>query len=115
MKKVRNLENTRKGLFAIDETDMDVLFTPWSIVHFLSGAACKGLRWGFWSNFALHAAYEAKDHINIEEIYNSKWNSVGDQSCSMAGWVYAKDGDIWWLYAWIVSYGIAVLSGDQIG
>ena len=103
----------KKTLFGMTEEEKDLLLTPWSIVHFLSGAACKGIGWEFWSNFALHAAYEAKDHFQMEEIYNSKFNSVGDQFCSMAGYVYA-DVDPKWLYM-LVSYGIAYMLGNEIG
>ncbi len=104
----------KKSLFGMTEEEKDLLLTPWSIVHFLSGAACKGIGWGFWSNFALHAAYEAKDHVQMEENYNSKFNSVGDQFCSMAGYVSA-DVNPKWLYIWLVSYGIAYMLGSEIG
>jgi hypothetical protein len=104
----------KKGLFAMDESVDDVLLTPWSVVHFLSGAACKGLGWSFWSNFALHGAYEAKDHFFKEEIYNSKFNSVGDQFCSMAGYV-CVDKDIKWLYYWMAAYAAAYFAGNVIG
>ena len=107
-------ENPRKVLFAITEETSDALLTPWSLVHFLSGAACKGLGWGFWTNFAFHGAYEVKDHLNLENIYNSKFNSVGDQVCSVAGYVYA-DVDIKWLWYWGFSYVVAYALGEDIG
>ena len=103
-----------KALFGMGETEKDLFLTPWSLVHFLSGAACKGMGWGFWSNFTLHAAYEVKDHYNIENIYNSKFNSAGDQLCSMAGFEYA-DVDIKWLYYWMFAYGVAYALGDNVG
>ena len=103
-----------KALIGISETKKDLLLTPWSIVHFLSGAACKGLGWQFWSNFLLHGAYEVKDHLNRAENYNSKVNSVGDQFCSMLGFVWA-DRDIKWLYYWLIAYGIAFAIGNKIG
>ena len=103
-----------KALFGKSEEEKDLLLTPWSIVHFLSGAACKGIGWGFWSNFALHAAYEVKDHLQREEIHNSKFNSVGDQACSVAGYLYA-DVNIKWMYYWGFSYVVAWGLGEDIG
>ena len=34
-----------KSIFAVTEDEKDVFLTPWSAVHFLSGAAIKGLGW----------------------------------------------------------------------
>ena len=102
------------GIAGTTEMHEDLLLTPWSIVHFLSGAACKGLGWSFWANFALHGAYEAKDHLNKEENYNSTLNSAGDQFCSMFGFMFA-DKNIKWMYYWIIAYGIAVGLGSNIG
>ena len=107
--------NQPKKFFATSEEKVDALLTPWSLVHFLSGAAAKGIGWGFWLNFGFHAAYEVKDHFNLENVYNSKLNSVGDQACSIAGWMSVKKNDIKWLYIWLAAYCVAYGMGDNIG
>jgi len=113
--KMSNFDGKRpKALFGASEEEKDLLLTPWSVVHFLSGAACKGLGWNFWSNFALHGVYEVKDHMLKDENYNSTFNSAGDQLCSMAGFVWA-DHDIKWLYFWLIAYGVAYGLGKNIG
>ena len=53
-------KNQPKKFFAMSENEVDAFLTPWSVVHFLSGAAAKGLGWNFWLNFGFHAAYEVK-------------------------------------------------------
>ena len=103
-----------KGLFGKDEEEKDLLLTPWSAVHFLSGAAMKGLGAGFWTNFALHGAYEAKDHFNKPNNYNSTFNSAGDQVCSMAGFV-SVDPHIKWFFFWVIGYSMAWGMGRNIG
>ena len=102
-----------KTLFAMTEKEKDVLLTPWSLIHFLSGAAIKGFGWDFWSNFVIHGAYEVKDHYNKDRIYNSSFNSVGDQVCSMAGWSLAQNGDTNLVYVFVVAYGLMALIGQE--
>ena len=108
------LENRGKSLVGLAENTEDLFLTPWSFVHFLSGAACKGMGWDFWMNFALHGMYELKDHMSKDENYNSTFNSAGDQFCSMVGFIYA-DRDIKWLYYWGFAYGFAYAMGKDIG
>ena len=103
-----------KSLFGLAEYTEDLLITPWSFVHFLSGAACKGMGWDFWLNYALHGVYELKDHMSKDENYNSTLNSAGDQFCSMFGFMYAEK-DIRWLYYWLFAYGVAYALGTDIG
>jgi hypothetical protein len=76
-------------LFAKTEGDdlPDALLTPWSIVHFLSGAVANS--WfdlKFWPWEAIHAAYEIKDRIQHDKgEYNSITNSASDQIISGVG------------------------------
>ena len=102
-------EKRKMRLIGMSEETHDMFLTvPWSIVHFLSGAAVKGLGWNFWTNFLLHGAYELKDQNNTDEVYNSKFNSVGDQVCSMAGFLYAKSGNTAWINAFLFGFLFAV-------
>lgn len=101
-----------KSIFAVTEDEKDVFLTPWSAVHFLSGAAIKGLGWNFWSNYLIHGAYEVKDHYNKEEVYNSTFNSLGDQVCSMAGWALTTSGNKDMIVVFALAYGAAALLGQ---
>jgi hypothetical protein len=108
--------NTEKGFFALSEDKKDVFLTPWSLVHFLSGSALKSLGAGFWTNFLIHGGYEVKDRLAHPTPYNSKFNSVGDQVCSMAGWYVVKK-DPNWIIFFVYAYIAAALFADrfQIG
>ena len=77
-------------IFALRETESDpyvALMTPWSLVHFLSGAAAKQVHMPLSWFFMLHGAYEVKDQIVREtgDVYNSAVNSVGDQTVAVLG------------------------------
>ena len=72
----------------------------------------KALGGNFWTNFLLHGAYELKDQGNTDEVYNSMFNSVGDQVCSMAGFFYAKSGDTMWINAFLFGFLLAVAFRD---
>ena len=75
-------------IFAMSEDgDRVVLITPWSAVHYFSGAAAKeiGIPFDWW--FMLHLAYEVKDQI-LNELggeHNSFLNSMADQAFASAG------------------------------
>jgi hypothetical protein len=82
------------ALFALRETPDDdyvAYLTPWSLVHFFSGAAAKQLSMPFTWFFVVHGAYEIKDQIVREtgDIYNSSVNSVGDQTVACLGHILA--------------------------
>ena len=40
-------DNEGQTLYSMDEADEDAFLTPWSLVHYLSGAAMKGLGLSF--------------------------------------------------------------------
>ncbi len=102
-------------LFAFKEDPIDSLFTPWSIVHFLSGAAAKSLGVTFWQNFIFHGMYELKDNFDSDFIHNSTLNSIGDQALSALGHRLAGRGSDPWFYLWLASWGWAVASGEAFG
>ena len=102
-------------LFAEKEDKDDSLFTPWSLVHFTSGAASCALGVSFSINFLVHAVYEMKDLQKAETVYNSKINSVGDQFASMAGHYIATKGQMTWVWVWLASFFALVYSGDDYG
>ena len=109
-------DNEGLTLVAIDETDEDAVVTPWSIVHYLSGAAMKGLGLSFPVAFTIHALYEAKDRDEHSRIYNSMSNSVGDQTVAMLGWYWTKEtNNPRWLYYWLFSWVFAANLRDHIG
>lgn len=102
-------------IIAMNEEKHDVLLTPWSIVHFFSGAACKGLGWGFWTTFGLHALYEYKDYLaHPDIIYNSPVNSIGDQATAMVGWYMGKVGDRKMFLLWLVSFAAALFTKEEL-
>ena len=113
----------RKDLFAISETNSaDVLFTPWSLVHFACGGVAKQAGIAFWWWQLAHGAYEAKDFLVQQtnssqgELYNSIWNSVGDQSVTTLGWYLGKHTSI---QNWSIGLGASFLTmvalGDRVG
>ena len=117
------LSEKRKKLFiAIAETtETDVLLTPWSIVHVLVGGVARKINISLlWWEIA-HGAYELKDFIVTQqdkspELYNSLWNSFGDQLVTTAGWYLAKHGstDAWFLSLgayWLLMAGL----GERVG
>ncbi len=108
-------ENRGWTLIDMNEEYDDSFMTPWSLVHFLSGAAMKGMGWGWWPTFALHAAYEYKDYLAHPDIYNSPLNSAGDQTMAMAGWLAAKKGDKRMFWFWLLSFGAAVFTKEELG
>ena len=75
-------------LIAMSEEGGRVVFiTPWSIVHYIAGAAAKeiGIPFEWW--FMLHLLYEIKDQI-LDELggeHNSFLNSMADQAFTSAG------------------------------
>ncbi len=111
-------DNEGLTLLAMDETEEDAVVTPWSIVHYLSGAAMKGLGISFPVAFAIHALYEAKDRDehSTGRIYNSMVNSVGDQTVAMLGWYWTKESNNpRWLYYFLASWVVAANLRDHIG
>jgi hypothetical protein len=109
-----------RKVFGISETEStDVLFTPWSIVHFACGGVAKQAGIGFWWWQLAHGAYEMKDFVingGKGELYNSLWNSVGDQSVTTLGWYLGKHGT---LTNWSLGLGASFLTmvalKDRVG
>ncbi len=96
------------GIIDVNERHNDVLVTPWTIVHFFSGAAMKSAGLGLWPAFMAHGLYEMKDYLaHPDQVYNSPLNSTGDQAAAMGGWYFGKKGDSRWILFFIVSFGIA--------
>ena len=103
-------------LYGLEETEEeDVLLTPWSAVHFLSGMAAKDLGIPFWWFEGLHALYETKDQMTVPKT-NSFINSVGDQITGTLGHLAGsrtKNHIYVWMYA--AGYALAVFGGDRFG
>ena len=111
-------DNEGQTLYSMDVADEDAFLTPWSLVHYLSGAAMKGLGLSFPVAFVVHGAYEVKDQSVHEsgEVYNSQLNSLGDQTVAMLGWYWTKEtNSLKWTYYWLLSWIIASGLRDQIG
>jgi hypothetical protein len=88
-----------------DNKQKPAVFTPFSLVHALSGVVYALIVYGvfrvswntaFWSFFVLHGLYELKDYhwsynlnLNSYMYNNSLENSIGDQVMSMIGFVLA--------------------------
>ena len=115
---MKKKDNEGKTLYSLDEKLEDAFLTPWSWVHFLSGAAMKGLGLSFPVAFVVHGAYEMKDRSDHQsgEVYNSQLNSLGDQTVAMLGWYWIKDtNSLKWTYYWLLAWGIAAGLRDHIG
>ena len=102
-------------LFAMKEEHVDSLFTPWTSVHFLSGAAAKAIGVSFSMNFLIHAVYELKDTMKKDDVYNSNINGLGDQFASMAGHEIANKGQTTWVFLWLIMFATAVHTGNDWG
>ena len=102
-------------LFAMREEHVDSLFTPWTSVHFLSGAAAKAIGVSFSMNFLIHAVYELKDVLKKDQVYNSAINSLGDQFASMGGHYVANTGQTMWVWLWLIMFATAVATGNDWG
>ena len=110
--------NPESTLYSTDEKYEDALLTPWSFVHYMSGAAMAGLGFGWPATFGIHLLYEAKDRDEHDrgEVYNSMLNSIGDQTCCMAGWYLTpKKYDMKWTLWFLASWGFAASMRDTIG
>ena len=107
------------NLFAISETpDEDAIFTPWSTVHFFSGAAAKEWHVPFWWFQLGHAMYEAKDQLgNVQGDYNNSFiNSMGDQIAATSGWLAIKpQKGHRFTILFVTSWVAAISFGDRIG
>ena len=83
-------------LFAKTEGESDdlpnALLTPWSLIHFLSGAvAYSWFDIRFWPWELIHLAYELKDRIqHTKGEYNSLPNTVADQILSGVGHYFGQ-------------------------
>ena len=99
-------------LFGTNDTeDTPQVFTPWSIIHLISGAAAKQTKifnpvtW-----FLAHGAYELKDQIVRSESEetprnNSMINSVGDQALAILGYHFTNNNPkMPYVYLWVVSF-----------
>ena len=111
-------EHADMTLYSTDEKYEDALFTPWTAVHTLSGAAMKGLGLDWVTTFGIHLLYEAKDRSEHDEgsVYNSMLNSFGDQTACMIGWhltpkKYNAKYTLWFVAAYILATSLR----DQIG
>ena len=102
-------------LFSMREEHVDSLFTPWTAVHALSGAAAKAVGMSFSTNFLMHAMYEMKDLMHTDEVYNSPINSIGDQFASMGGHYIANKGQTTWVWLWFLLFAAAVYTGNTWG
>lgn len=105
------------ALFAVTEADKKAFLTPWSLVHYLSGAAMKGVGFGFWQSFIFHGMYEIKDRKahDARKVYNSAENSLGDQAVAMLGWYTTRKGEEGWLWLWLAGWAAASVLGDELG
>ena len=113
---MKKKDNESVTLYANDEKHADAFLTPWSLVHFLSGAAMKGLGFSLPVAFVVHGLYEVKDQGNHAKVYNSVTNSMGDQVVAMLGWNWIKDTNTpRWTYYWLIAWGIAATMGEDIG
>ena len=94
--------------------DQSIMWTPWSLIHVLSGMAAKDLNIGFWWFEGLHGLYELKDQTSKPKT-NSLANSIGDQLAGTAGHLVAyptKDRLFVWMYA-IAWSGMVFLGEDR--
>ena len=114
MDTIESEKNRPFRLFAMREDNVDSLLTPWSSVHFLSGAAMKAIV-SFSMNFLIHAVYELKDVLKQDQVYNSAINSVGDQFASMGGHYVANKGQTTWVALWLIMFATAVYTGNEWG
>ena len=108
------------GIFAWQESATKPSFlTPWSLVHFLAGAAAKEAGIGFLNWELIHGAYELKDQIvNLRgDVLNSLWNTVGDTASTTVGHMVAKQkGKLgMWSLGFVVSWAGVVSLGDAYG
>jgi hypothetical protein len=84
------------SLYKISENiNENVLFCPWTFVHFLSGVFfCFLFEYlkidrfsGFILFFILHLIYELKD-LHFSHLYNSSINTIGDTLGSSIGYLF---------------------------
>ena len=94
------------------------LITPWSVMHFMSGAAAKQVGLPLSWFFMIHLAYETKDQVmsEISEQYNSFINSVGDQAIGTLGHVLAPRGSVDTLFSqpFVIAFAAAIFFGWAI-
>ena len=115
---MKKKDNEGKTIYSTDEQEEDALLTPWSFVHYMSGAAMRDLGFSFPVAFGVHAIYELKDRQEHEEgvVYNSMLNSVGDQGAAMLGWYWTKrDPSLKHLWYFAAAYLAAVAMKEDIG
>lgn len=80
-----------------DNKSKPALFTPWSIIHLLSGAALEGIfrnrKYSFIYALVIHTIYEIKDFIltysSINE-QNTLTNSIGDTIAMIFGFLISN-------------------------
>ena len=106
--------------YANQESDEESAFlTPWSLPHFLVGAAAKerGIPIG-WFELA-HLMYEGKDYFeNVRDIAkNSLVNSIGDQAIATLGHLIVDTNtqSYKWTILYVVAWVGATALGDRIG
>ena len=103
-------------LFALGEIEGgdDVLFTPWSIVHFLSGATARKLGINEVVYQFLHFAYETKDQI--KDNGNTILNSYGDQLTTTVGYYIPNPlSEEQTLFVTAATFAFFVMAGDRLG
>ncbi len=103
-------------LFKWQEDEKEhAFFTPWSLVHIMSGAAAKNLGIGFWWFEGLHAFYELKDQM-IQPPTNSLTNSLGDQVAGTIGHLIGtKNKDNLWVYGFLGTWVAFMFLPETIG
>jgi hypothetical protein len=103
------------GITETEETD--VIFTPWSFVHFLSGGAAKELGIPFWQWEIIHALYETKDIFfdHNGDVMNSFANSLGDQLIATVGHLVSKNTKMTWTLSYIATWTLLIALGDRVG
>lgn len=109
-----------KKLYAMHEDEeVDAFLTPWSIPHFLVGAAAKERGLSFWAFELLHGLYETKDYMQnkADLTKNSLFNSLGDQAIGTVGHLIVSQNpnSYKWTLLYTLSWLTAVSLGDRIG
>ena len=105
----------------IESKEEDIIFTPWSVVHLLSGLAAQSIDIDFVLFSILHLLYEVKDykqHIN-NRVINSFPNSVSDQALAMIGHLIpipktTQDNKMY-IFLYLGSVGLMIFLKDEVG
>ena len=108
------LQRNMKLISLAEDEEEDVVFTPWSVVHFWSGMAAHDLKIPILYWEILHLLYEGKDYFLTET--NSLTNSIGDQLSTTAGYyLKPKNNNMFFAWSFIPVWMMFVLAGDRVG